>query len=145
VWRDEKVRDLDGDPPFLADARQRGVDDAVATKDIGLVAAKALLEGPPAGKTEIIELAGPRDYTSRDLAAVLTKILGKPVEVDAAPLAAVVPTFTSFGFSANVAALFRDMYEGIANGVVAFEGKGVRSVRGTIDAESTFRNLGAGK
>ena len=44
----------------------------VSTKDIGLVAAKALLE-PPSGKTEIIELAGPRDYSSRELAAVLGK------------------------------------------------------------------------
>jgi uncharacterized protein YbjT (DUF2867 family) len=116
----------------------------VATKDIGLVAAKALLE-PPAGKSEVIELAGPRDYSSRELATILAKIVGKPVEVDAAPLAAVVPTFESFGFSTNAAGLYHEMYAGIANGVVAAEGKGARSVRGSVDAESTFRALGAGK
>jgi uncharacterized protein YbjT (DUF2867 family) len=116
----------------------------VSTKDIGLVAAKALLE-PPAGKSEIIELAGPRDYSPRELAAVLGKIVGKPVELDTAPLEAVVPAFTSFGFSANVAGLFQEMYAGIANGAVAFEGKGARHVRGTVDAEAAFRSLGAGK
>jgi uncharacterized protein YbjT (DUF2867 family) len=116
----------------------------VATKDIGLVAAKALLE-PPAGKSEVIELSGPRDYTSRELAAILTKIVGKPVEVDAAPTSAVVPTYESFGISTNVAGLFQEMYEGIASGIVAHEGKGARFVRGNVDAESTFRALGAGK
>jgi uncharacterized protein YbjT (DUF2867 family) len=116
----------------------------VSTKDIGLVAAKALLE-PPSGKNEIIELAGPRDYTSRELAAVLTRIVGKPVEVEAAPLEAVVPAFTSFGISTNVASLFQEMYAGIANGAVAFEGKGARHVRGGVDAETAFRALGAGK
>lgn len=115
----------------------------VATKDIGLVAAKALLE-PPSGKSEIIELAGPRDYSSRDIAAVLTKILGKQVDVAEAPLEAVVPTFTSFGISANIAGLFREMYDGMGKGVVAFEGKGARLVRGQVDAETALRGLGAG-
>lgn len=115
----------------------------VATKDIGLAAAKALLE-PPSGKSEIIELAGPRDYTARDIAAVLAKIYGKPVELDPAPVQAVGPAFTSFGMSANVAGLFQEMYEGIANGTVAFEGRGARHVRGSVDAESALRAL-AGK
>lgn len=116
----------------------------VSTKDIGLVAARALLE-PPSGKKEIIELAGPRDYTPRELAAVLAKIVGKPVEVDAAPLEAVVPTFTSFGISPNIAGLFQEMYAGIASGKVTYEGNGARHLRGTVDAEEAFRSLGAGK
>jgi uncharacterized protein YbjT (DUF2867 family) len=116
----------------------------VSTKDIGLVAARALLE-PPSGKSDIIELSGPRDYSSRELAAVLGTILGKSVEVEAAPLDAVVPAFQSFGFSANQAGLYHEMYAGLANGTVAFEGKGARRVRGSVDAESAFRALGAGK
>ena len=100
----------------------------VGTRDIGLAAAKALMEGPPSAKTEIIELAGPRDYSPRDIASVLSKILGKPVEVEAAPLEAVVPAFTSIGMSANVAGLFREMFDGIARGLVVFEGKGARAV-----------------
>src|SRR5438270_255808 len=102
------VRDAKKGEPWKA----RGAEVAVATvgtKDIGRVAAKAILE-PPAGKSEIIELAGPREYSSRDIAAALSKILGKPVEVTVAPLEAVVPTYTSFGISANIAGLFREMY-----------------------------------
>ena len=116
----------------------------VATKDIGIAVTKALLE-PPAGKSAIVELSGPRDYTSRDIAAALSKIYGRPVEVDPAPLAAVVPAFTSFGISANVAGLFQEMYDGIAKGVVAFEGNGAHAVRGSGDAETALRGLGAGK
>ena len=116
----------------------------VATKDIGLVAAKALLE-PPSGKSEIIELAGPRDYSSRDIAGVLSKIVGKAVEVDAAPIEAVTPAFISFGISPNIAGLFQEMYAGITSGLVSFEGKGARQVRGSVDAEAMFRGLGAAK
>ncbi len=116
----------------------------VSTKDIGLVAARALLE-PPTGKSEIIELSGPRDYSSREIADVLGKIVGKPVTTDAAPLEAVEPAFTSFGFSADLASLYHEMYAGLANGLVRFEGKGARQVRGNVDAESALRSLGAGK
>ncbi len=115
----------------------------VATKDIGLLAAKSLL-APPAGNSQIFELSGPRDYTSRDIGAVLASLYGRPVEVDAAPVEAVVPAFTSFGISPNVAALYRGLYAGIAKGVVAFDGRG-HQVRGTTDAEAVLRGLGAGK
>jgi uncharacterized protein YbjT (DUF2867 family) len=115
----------------------------VATKDIGLVAAKALLE-PPSGKSEIIELSGPRDYSSRDVAAALSKIYGKPIAIDAAPTSAVAPAFASFGVSAHVAGLYQEMFEGLVSGLVAFEGKGARTVRGGVDAETVLRGL-AGK
>lgn len=111
----------------------------VATKDIGRVSAQALLEGPPSEKTRIIELAGPVDYDSRAIAKAVGENLGKAVEVDLAPLDAVVPTFTSFGMSTEVATLFREMYEGIANGTVSFAGDGARAVRGTVEAGSVLR------
>ena len=126
-------------PSFLAPDRAIPM---VATRDIGLTAAKALLE-PPAGKSEIIELAGPRDYSARDVAAVLARIHGKPVEVDAAPVAMVSSVLTGFGLTADAAALFQEMYEGIANGRVDYDGKG-RRVRGSVDAETVLRGLGAG-
>ncbi len=107
----------------------------VSTGDIGRVAAKALLEGA-SGKREVIELAGPRDLSSRDVADLLAKLLGRPVAVDEAPLAAVVPALTSFGISPFMADQFRRMYEGIANGTVAWEASGPRRVRGAIDPEN---------
>jgi len=112
----------------------------VATRDIGVVAAKALLSGPPPAN-EVIELAGPRDLSSRDVAALFAKVIGKDVEVEVAPLAAVVPAFASFGVPAPAAELFRQMYEGISNGTVRWERGSARLVRGTVDAEQLLRTL----
>ena len=45
------------------------------------------------------------------------------------------------GISADVAELFRQMYVGIADGTVAFEGKAARQVRGALDVEAVLRKL----
>src|SRR5204862_6697508 len=94
----------------------------VATRDIGRTAASALVEGAPRGTTQVIELAGPREVGGADVEAALTKITGTPVQVVAAPLDAVVPTFTGFGISAAVAGLYKEMYEGILSGRVGSAG-----------------------
>ncbi|MEA2748042.1 MAG: hypothetical protein QOI41_2185, partial [Myxococcales bacterium] len=83
-------------------------------------------------------------YSPRDIAGVLAKIYGKPVEIAVHPLEGVVPTYTGFGISPNIAGLFQEMYDGVAKGIVAFEGNGARLVRGTVDAETALRGLGAG-
>ena len=114
----------------------------VATKDIGRTAATALVEGAPApGTTQIIELSGPRDYSATDVAAALTTITGATVNAQSAPLDAVVPTFTSFGISAAMAGLYREMYEGIINGTVAHEGGAARAQRGSVAIDATLRTL----
>ncbi|CAN5731259.1 NAD(P)H-binding protein [soil metagenome] len=113
----------------------------VATRDIGRTIAAALVEGGAAGTKQVIELAGPRDYTGAEVAAALATITGKPVTAQNAPLEAVVPTFTSFGLSAAVAEQFREMYEGIAAGIVACEGGAARQVRGSVEVEDTLRGL----
>jgi uncharacterized protein YbjT (DUF2867 family) len=111
----------------------------VSTVDIGTLAAEALLEGPRAER--VLELSGPQDLTPQELAATVAKVLGKPVQLVEAPLDAVVPTFTSFGISADIAALYRGLYEGIINGKVAFEGGKAEAHRGTTTAEDTLRAL----
>ncbi|HVJ92309.1 MAG TPA: NmrA family NAD(P)-binding protein [Labilithrix sp.] len=111
----------------------------VATRDIGIVAAKALLEGPPASKIDIIELAGSRDLSAEDVAKIFGKLVGRTVTAREAPLDAIVPTFMSFGISENVASLYREMYEGVTNGKVAWESKNARLVRGTVDPENVLR------
>ncbi len=113
----------------------------VATRDIGRTIASALVEGGTAGTKQVIELAGPRDYTGAEVAATLATITGKPVAVQNAPLEAVVPTFTSFGLSAPVADLFREMYAGIASGRVAYEGGSARQVRGSVEIAETLQGL----
>jgi uncharacterized protein YbjT (DUF2867 family) len=111
----------------------------VATRDIGAVAARALLDGPRGRR--VVELSGPRDYTAAEVAAAAGQILGRPVTVVEPPLDTVVPTFTSFGISADVAGLFREMYEGLRNGRVAFEGAGAEAVRGPTPIDEVVRAL----
>jgi len=101
----------------------------VATQDIGRVAAEALLAPPSAHQW--IELSGPKEQSMADAAAIASEILGRSVKPLVLPIDAMVPTLTGFGLSANVAGLYREMTEGLAKGLVAFEGKGT-ALRGTV-------------
>lgn len=120
-------------PTFL---RPDHVIPMVATRDIGLVAAKALAEGPPAARVDVIELAGPKDLSADDIAKAFGRAVGRDVATEAGPIEAVVPAFTSFGMSTSSAQAFEEMYRGIANGKVAWQGNGARLVRGGVDAET---------
>ena len=111
----------------------------VATQDIGAVVAQALIDGPRG--VRIIELSGPREVSANDVGQAVSRALGREIKVVAAPLDAVVPTFTSFGISANVAGLFRDMYESMAKGHIGPEGKGAEQVRGKITIDQTVARL----
>lgn len=112
----------------------------VATRDIGRTVAAALVECGRPG-LQVIELAGPRDYTGHEVAAALATLTGKPVAAQDAPLDAVVPTFTGFGLSRAVAELYREMYAAIASGRVAWQGGAARQVRGTVDVTHTLGSL----
>jgi uncharacterized protein YbjT (DUF2867 family) len=101
-----------------------------ATLDIGEVAAQALLDGPRG--VRVIELAGPEDSSPNDVARVLSQLFGRRVAVVEAPLDAVVPTFTGFGMSPNIAELFRELYAGIASGRMVWEGGSAEAVRGKV-------------
>lgn len=110
--------------------------DMIATPDIGEVAASLLLEGPRAG---VVNLGGPA-VTMNDVAATLSRILGKPIAVAEAPLDAVVPTLTGFGFSENVAGLYREMLEGFGAGRIAWE-SGHKRLQGKVTLETVLRGL----
>lgn len=91
----------------------------ISTRDIGRVGAEQLMAG---GKgTQIVELAGPEEYSPNQVAAALGQILGKPVTAQHAPLSAVVPTFKSFGFSDEAAKLFEEMYRSFSTGAIGYE------------------------
>jgi uncharacterized protein YbjT (DUF2867 family) len=92
----------------------------VSTNDIGRVAADALLD--PVEGVRVIELAGPKEATAGDVAAELSRLLGRSVTVTEAPLEAVVPTFTSMGISADVAGLYREMVASLNAGDLRWEG-----------------------
>ena len=110
----------------------------VTTMDIGRTAAHALLDGPRGRR--VIELSGPTDVTPADIAATLTELLGRSVNVSEAPLDAVVPTFVSFGMSQHMAEIYREMYAGFMAGGVRWEEKGERA-RGSIDVKEGLRTM----
>lgn len=110
----------------------------VATRDIGTTVAQALREG--ATQLSIIELAGPRKYSINDVAAALSTLTGREIRGHQAPIEAMIPTLTGFGFSADLAALYREMTEGFASGRIAFEGTH-RTLRGGTPLEAVLRDL----
>jgi uncharacterized protein YbjT (DUF2867 family) len=108
----------------------------VDTRDVGAAAARALLDGPRG--TRVIEVAGPREVSPGDVAAAVGRVLSRPIQVVEAPLEAVVPTFTSFGISENVAGLYREMFQAVRSGKLAWEGGQAELVRGTTTVEQTL-------
>ncbi len=121
-------------PQMLGDA-SRAIP-MVATRDIGETAAKALLDGPQG----VIELEGPERYSPADTAGVAAELFDKPVTTVDVPFEAQEAQLQNFGVGASLAALFREMNEGIARGHVDFEGTGTH-VRGEQALKATLATL----
>lgn len=110
----------------------------IATKDIGRIGAERLMAG---GKGEqIVELAGPEEYSPDQAATALARILGKMVTAYPSPLSTVVPTFKSFGFSDEAATLFEEMYTAFSKGAIGFEHPD-KLVRGTITLSAALQGM----
>lgn len=110
----------------------------ISTKDIGRVGAEQLMIGGY-GK-QIVEMAGPEEYSPDQVASALGQILGKPVKAQHAPLSAVVPTFKSFGFSDEAARLFEEMYTSFSTGAIGYEHPD-KLVRGTVTLDDALRTM----
>jgi len=110
--------------------------DHVATEDIGRVAAEALLGGPRGRR--VVELAGPRAETPVEVAATLSRLVGKDVPAVPAPIEALVPTFTSFGLSPSVAAGYEEMTRTLNAGGLVYEGT---PIRGEVPVERVLGKL----
>jgi uncharacterized protein YbjT (DUF2867 family) len=109
----------------------------IATVDIGKLAAAELREG--GAQSSIIELGGD-PLSSNDIAATLSKLVGKPIKVAEAPLEAVVPTFMGFGMSQSLAELYAEMLAGFGTGHIKFEGTH-RRVRGSTPLETVLAGM----
>ncbi len=106
----------------------------IATEDIGRLGAALLLEGPPpAGAPRVVELGGP-DVTTNDVAAALSALLGRPIQVAVFPVEAMAQTLTGYGFPADIAALYQEMTSAMNSGLARFEG-GHRRVLGTTSIQ----------
>jgi uncharacterized protein YbjT (DUF2867 family) len=92
----------------------------VATRDIGLAAARLLAERG-SGK-RVIELAGPREYSPHDVAAALGRIVGKPIGAQQQPEEAMAAALMGAGMNSEWARLFQELTHGVNTGRVAWEG-----------------------
>jgi uncharacterized protein YbjT (DUF2867 family) len=110
----------------------------VATRDVGTAAARLLAEGG-SGK-RVIELAGPREYTPRDVAAAVGRILGKPIDVQQAPEEAMAPALMGAGMNAEWASLFQELTHGLNANIVVWEG-GHPFWRGETDLQTVLSML----
>lgn len=123
-------------PVFGGDASQPFP--MIAARDLGALAAAALLDPPAA--SELLEARGPRDHSYTDAAALAASVLGHPVAPLMIPLTEVVPTLTRYGYSASVAGLFRELFEALARGEIRYENRG-RAVRGTTELAEVLAAL----
>jgi uncharacterized protein YbjT (DUF2867 family) len=114
----------------------------VATRDIGLAAARLLAERR-SGK-RVIELAGPREYSPRDVAAALGRIVGKPIVAQQQPEQGMASALMGAGMNAEWARLFQELTHGVNTGRVAWEG-GHPLWRGETDLEAVLVSLVRGK
>lgn len=110
----------------------------ISTKDVGRIAAEQLIAG--GRDKQIVEMAGPAEYSPDEVASALGRILGKTVTTQHAPLNAVVPTFKSFGFSEEAARLFEEMYTAFSTGTIHYEHP-ASVIRGRITLAEALKGL----
>jgi uncharacterized protein YbjT (DUF2867 family) len=110
----------------------------VATPDIGKTAARLLQEGPRG--VRVVQLAGPVDLTLNDVAEVLGKIAGKPIQAVTVPREATLGAFTGMGASKDVGEMYADLMDGFNAGLLAWDDQ-YEVERGTITLEQRLREL----
>jgi uncharacterized protein YbjT (DUF2867 family) len=111
----------------------------VATADIGRCAAELLLE--PAVGTRVVELSTARDWSPNDVAADLSRALGRKVGAQFNPREAIVPALTGMGLPRGVAELVREMTDAINQGIVRRQGPPALRRFGQLTAGGVLKGL----
>jgi NAD(P)H dehydrogenase (quinone) len=109
----------------------------VATADIGRVAAGLLRDGWSGGR--VVELEGPQRVTPNEIAAVFTKLLDRPVRMEAVPRESWEDLFRSQGMKNPIPRI--RMLDGFNEGWIDFEGGQAGSQKGSVALESVLKAL----
>ncbi|MBI2894833.1 MAG: NmrA family NAD(P)-binding protein [Deltaproteobacteria bacterium] len=107
----------------------------IATRDIGTVAAQALLAGP---KDEIVDVHGPA-YSMRQVAEKLGAALGKTLPLVEIPRENWVGALTQAGLPRHAAEVFAEMYAAFGTGNI--RPCGDRMVQGKTTLDETLKTL----
>lgn len=102
--------------------------DMTATRDIGRVAARALIEGG-AGRS-VIELGGP-GVSVEDIADAIGEVTGQRPKVVSSPVEGMSATLQGYGLPGAITDLYEEMTRAIIAGAIAFQGEGRRVLRET--------------
>ena len=132
----------------LAPARQPGVIPSflqpldrpvpmVATADIGRVAAGLLREGR--SDRRVVELEGPQRVAPNEIAAIFTRLVGRPVRMEAVPRESWEDLFRSQGMKNPIPRI--RMLDGFNEGWIDFEGGEAGSQKGSVALESVLKAL----
>jgi uncharacterized protein YbjT (DUF2867 family) len=112
--------------------------EAVSAQDVGRVAADLLLDPRPG--TRIVDVTGPTPCSALDAAAVLSRLLGKPVAAVPSSREQLVAALLAAGLGADYAGKLADLDEAINAGRLDFPmGGDLR--RGTVTLEAVLRRL----
>ena len=105
----------------------------VSTTDIAHAAVEALLD--PTKPWDVLQVAGPQEYNSFDVAAAFGKALGKPVKVVTLPTEEIVPMMTGMGLTPKAAESYRDLYDAMHMGRVELKDRPFYLYRGRVSLE----------
>lgn len=109
----------------------------VATADIGRVAA-GLLRERWSGR-RVVELEGPQRVTPNEIAAVFTRLVGRPVRTEAVPRESWEDLFRSQGMKNPIPRI--RMLDGFNEGWIDFDGGEAGSQKGSVALESVLKAL----
>ena len=109
----------------------------VATADIGRVAAGLLREGW--SDRHVVELEGPQRVTPNEIAAVFTRLVGRPVRMEAVPRESWEDLFRSQGVKNPIPRI--RMLDGFNEGWIDFAGGEAGSQKGIVALESVLKAL----
>ncbi len=113
----------------------------IATDDIGRIAAETLLQSWQGNR--FLELSGPAQYSSNDIAAAMSKALGKPVSAVAVPKDTWPAALANFGMPTDRSGAYLEMLHGVNTGWIDFGVAGTEPLRGTIDLDTNMKALAA--
>lgn len=114
----------------------------VSALDVGRTAAELLLEPKPG--TRIVNLRGPAEYSAVDAAAIVSKLLGKPVSAVPMSREEQIAGLLASGLGADYAEKLADLDEAANAGRMAFPSGGDLR-RGAVTLEEALKRLMGGR
>ncbi|MBK8254583.1 MAG: NmrA family NAD(P)-binding protein [Polyangiaceae bacterium] len=105
----------------------------VSTSDIAAAAVEALLD--PTKPWDVLQVAGPREYNSFDVANAFGAALGKPIKVVTLPTEQMPEMMGQMGMKPKMGEAFRDLYDAMHMGRVELKDRPFYTYRGHVSLE----------